>query len=819
MQLTDEQQAVVRHPIGQHARVLAVAGAGKTTTMAHRVRHLLHNHNATHWRIGLLMFNKLARQQFESRLSDLGLPENKRPRVNTFHSFAYHVVHDAIDKGVCDPIRQKWFNENSEQSRRTALRLIQQFEREKRILYQSLDVEEMLMAISLWKGALIPPDRAGYKGNKVVPDLYLAFEEERLAQGGVTFDDLIPMAVTLLETEPVMQQRWRQRFQHLIVDEYQDVNYSQQRLIELLAGEHADVMVVGDDDQTIYEWRGARPSYLIRQFKIDFDNKPVVDYTLSHSFRFGPLIAQYAQNVIQWNEQRIDKPVVAHHHDKTATVTVIEGEPDKMQRVNEQLADIAQHALQSGENLIVLGRLYSQMTGVELAFLTRQQPYRVEGNAPLLERREIVALMDYVRLAKVYRVPVTLQSQAWMLSTANTPNRKLKKDTLSSVFTQAQRSNQTVQASLEYLSDAADSPFGKSAMDAVADYADTLDLLHNGLHENAGDALVWLVKHIGYRQHFDDYYGDSETAEDRKQTVAALCRYAASTNLSLLDFLDHLDKLDTTHGAPVEAQIVLTSVHRVKGLEYDTVIIPDCTPGYMPCLIDNESPVYDKAQKVKEPEVSPGLDDERRLFYVALTRAKQRVVIGTVRQPTQAEVTAKDNPPIPSYFLEEMELDDTRTAIDLLQSGSIPKLTATLKQSLHLYSLTENAANVYLPAIGETSATSDLKQWLVQNPEPEHEYNTPASATLTMKVLETEADVRDAVRKMTAPMGNTSNSAMHRAIEKHPRAYQKWTDEEEQYLLEIVDKGWSIGRIADTLQRQPSAIRSRIKKIEDRGTM
>ena len=144
--------------------------------------------------------------------------------------------------------------------------------------------------------------------------VYALFEEKRRQAKALTFDDFVPVAVRLLEHSDTIAATWCNRYEHLIVDEYQDVNYGQQRLIEVLAGDKAELMVVGDDDQTIYEWRGARSTYIIRDFQSQFANKPHSTYRLSHTFRFGPLAAQVAQNCISHNSNRVEKEVVSFFH-------------------------------------------------------------------------------------------------------------------------------------------------------------------------------------------------------------------------------------------------------------------------------------------------------------------------------------------------------------------------------------------------------------------------------------------------------------------------------------------------------------------------
>lgn len=810
MQLTDEQKAVIAHPLGQHARVLAVAGSGKTTTMTYRVKHLIEQHNVPAYQIGLLMFNRLAREQFEMRLRQVGV--QNAPRVYTFHSFAYQLIHDAARRGVCDPIKEKWFSENREEARRLVLRIIQRMEYNKEIKPDSIDPEEALLAISLWKSALIPPERAGYRGKAKFPEVYLAFEEQRIAKGALTFDDFLPMAVQLLERESAVGARWLKRFQYLIVDEYQDVNYSQQRLIELLAGTHADVMVVGDDDQTIYEWRGARPSYIIHEFKKRFDNKPITNYTLSHSFRFGPIVAQCAQNAIEGTRDRVPKPVIAHNTDKTTDITVLHGEPQNTWAVNEQLADIIQAYINDGHDLrelIVLGRMYSQMNGLELAFLTRQQPYRVEGSAPLMERREIVALLDYVRMANALNDIATPQTRDWLLSTANVPNRMLRRSHLYDAITAAIRAGKTVRVAMRTLSEPETTPFGQYALSWFDDYYQTIDMLSTALDEKAGDILSWLVNFVGYMNHFDDYYGLSEAAEDRKRAVMSLLHYAETTDLSLLDFLAHVEGLDTTHGAPPEQQVVLTSIYRVKGLEYNVVVIPDCFEGYIPCLVESENLIFDKAGIVDEPDVSQGFDDERRLFYVALTRAKQHVYIGSVRFLHGDE--EKQNLPLISTFVVEMFLDDTRAAFDAYQARDIPRLTDVLQEAFYLHTLTDNMIATYLPQIGAHDTAKAMAIWREEQDRILEQERQEAEAR---QQAEAEAFAEAVAQDIEMEMVN--ESPMERARKHHPRAYAKWTPDEEKRMMSLLEQGMSVEAVAAELQRQPGAIRSRQQKIEER---
>ena len=207
----------------------------------------------------------------------------------------------------------------------------------------------------------------------------------------------------LMEVNTVFKQRWTNRLDHLIVDEYQDINYGQQQLIRLLAGSRADVMVVGDDDQTIYEWRAARPQYILHGFKADFGNKPVVDYELSHTFRFGPMVALAAYNVISFNQGREAKPLVSYFVEKNTSITVLldesEQATDTAKSMAEEVDTLVRKSQVPPNEIAVLGRTFVQLEGLQGMFMHKRVPFRVLGMGPFFERDENRTLIDYVRLA------------------------------------------------------------------------------------------------------------------------------------------------------------------------------------------------------------------------------------------------------------------------------------------------------------------------------------------------------------------------------------------------------------------------------------
>ncbi|TVR03394.1 MAG: ATP-dependent helicase, partial [Desulfovibrionales bacterium] len=658
--LTEEQLRVVRHPLGRHARVLAVAGSGKTTTMAHRVEHLIREQGVPTSGVLVVMFNKLARIQFRDKLAQMGMDGQRQPPVHTFHSVAYRIINDAVAKAFLPAFTNNWIEDRAEQARYAVHRAIRNLESRKIAHPDSIDPEEALDAIALWKGALIPPERAGYHGKMKLPAVYAEYERLRTQAHALTFDDFVPLALGILEAEAELRQRWCNRVSAMIVDEYQDVNHGQQRLLEMLAGTKADVMVVGDEDQTIYEWRGARPSYILQEFERTFDNKPHDLYQLPHTFRFGPVLAQCAQNVIERNVSRIEKPLIAHAVERGADIHVFKAtswqQTDPHLSLAEQVKALVRET-NDPSNIIVLGRTYAQLNELEAVFLSLKIPYRVVGRKPFFERREIQVLLDYVKMAMRLTEPVSRQTQNLLLSVANTPNRKLARNALTRAIASAHQRKESTRDALEFLADSPMSPMSKLQREAATDLLQVLERIREKIEKGdapADDFLNWLVQMLDYLKHFDDYYGQGEHSEERKQAVLTFCRFAEKSKMSIRSLISLVDKLDTTQGAPEEHQIVMTSVFRTKGLEYDYVIIPNCIEGFMPCMLGSDNLTYDKAGLVNEPEASARIESERRLFYVALTRARKTVFIGTTS--ISAPARDQERQPVASCFLGEMTL-------------------------------------------------------------------------------------------------------------------------------------------------------------------
>jgi DNA helicase-2/ATP-dependent DNA helicase PcrA len=687
--LTPEQEVVVHHPVGNHARVLAVAGSGKSTTLAHRIKYLIESYQSPPNAMLVLMFNTLARKQFISHLDRIGLPSNLQPPVHTFHSFSFQVINEAKKAGLLSVKTQFWLSDKSEYIWACLKRVIGDLEKTKKIPPDSVDPEQAMQAIGLWKGSLIRPERAGSFMQPRLPLVYQAFEEFRLSQHAITYDDFIPLAVELLENNPGIYRKFFANLQHLVVDEYQDVNRGQQALIELLAGEEADIMVVGDDDQTIYEWRGARPNYILKDFAVIFDNKPIQDYRLSRSFRFGPTIAQSAANVISCNAIRVEKPLIAFQTSKLGSIQIFNGGLESNKALTDEVQMLLEQELIPPQEIVVLSRMFCQMDALECEFLLRGIPYRVDGQEPFYKRKEISALLDYIRLADQLFTPMNDELGKMLLNVINKPSRAISRSLVERLISLGKYKRLSLK---EILSEAMTNPEYKLngwQKNNIYDLVDFLLMVRRYLDKDAGEVLQIMVDWLNYLDYFQKYYGSGETADEKANAVTHFIEFVTSQKLTPLQLLEHLNLLDTTQGRSEEELIVFTTIYRTKGLEFDYVLIPQCDEGLFPYLKGQQLEIFDSRDFNRNNNTSPTLENERRLFYVGITRARKAVLIGTAGNP--------------SRFLEEIKLSSTKNVMELVQrmaSGDHAagyELQSILQSNSLFEGIRNNLLKEYLP--------------------------------------------------------------------------------------------------------------------------
>lgn len=660
---TEEQLQVVHHPDGHHGRVLSVAGSGKTTTMAQRIKHLMKERGVRKHQIQVLMFNRLASDQFIEQLDELGISRGQQPFVNTFHSYAWRVANISG--------HMQWLEGFEWKIDLELRKSISTVARQQGLAEVDLSLEDSKRAISLWKGSLIPPDRAGHSGPNAEEyiAIYREFEKRRHENNAITYDDFVPLAVTLLGGDKDKLAKLAGPLRYIIVDEYQDINLGQQRLIELLASRDADVMVVGDDDQTIYEWRGARSEYILREFLSRFSNKPHITYNLSRSFRFGFSIAQAGNNVISHNTNRYAKDLLAHDPKIDSSITVVTPEASggsASHSLKEEVVTLVNSAGVEPSKIKVLGRTFAQFNSLSTEFMIEMIPFKVDGNVPFFGSSEAQALLNYIRVAAILDEVPSNATEDSFLNIANKPSRYLSSADLKRMLRQGRSKNQSL-GDLLYETTQDPTRFKRdSQRENLKELLSVLEEIGRKIHQDrshlAGTLLDWIDHEVGLHEHYENFHGEGEASFVLSQHISALKSYAHYTALDWRRFIDHIDNFDTTQGQPENKWIRMTTIHRIKGLEFDYVVIPECKEGFMPVFAGNDDPTYDVKFPRSVPEAAEWIENERRLFYVGITRAKKGLFIGTsaIVSATQHEQNNSSQSDLTSSrFLEEWELGPT----------------------------------------------------------------------------------------------------------------------------------------------------------------
>ena len=620
--LTDEQRAVVEAPGDAHMTVLAVAGSGKTTTMVHRLAELARRGvKPAHMRA--VMFNKAAQRSFEERLGATGV-DTRELKVQTWHALGYSIVRHLESVGAV--ARMPLVAEGGEVLRIVGDCIREEFaERgERPDEDDGRDAESCLEAIREWKSMLVPPKRAGHASDPFLASVYARFESRRAERAFRTFDDLIVDAVRALE-EQDDRHGLADRFEHLVVDEFQDVDHAQFRLLELLAGARARVTVVGDDDQTIHEWRGARSAFIRGEFAHRLTTHAHLSFTLSTSFRFGPELAAVAERAIARGVGRVPKRIVAADPEQQSRLVVLTETGDSPAALDPLVArlEALRAAGTPARDIVVLGRSWAQLLAMEWRMLAARIPFAMDEHAAFADDPSLALLLAYVRAAMRVRAPLDDAMAKTVLRIVNRPFRGVSRQGIERLVRDAQREGLSL-ADICFEDDLhkmagfhGGARIELKALGTVLLKAMRRDAGATG----AADAIHLLRTEVDFREALASHRSEASVAECLR-AYEVLEDFARAARCGLAELEERLAQVDPSQGEPREQCVRVTTIHRVKGLEWDYVFIPECDEGWMPLPGDEESGCFDKGAKDATLGRSPAVESERRLFYVGITRAR-----------------------------------------------------------------------------------------------------------------------------------------------------------------------------------------------------
>ncbi len=622
--LNPRQYEAIEHSDGP-LLIIAGAGAGKTKTLTHRIMRLIERGVPPEAILAITFTNKAAREMRErvdallTQTPAVDMPRrNAWPFIGTFHALGVHILKENAER-LNLPRHFAIFDRND------SLRLIKQALRDAGLDPKQIEPGKILGAISREKGngvtfEMFGARESGSYRERILADTWNRYERALFEHKALDFDDLLLRPLVLLSTSPEVRFVYQNRWKYIHVDEYQDTNRVQYELARCLVGDENNLCVVGDADQTIYTWRGANVHNILN-FERDFPGATVV--FLEENYRSTQKILSAANTVIAKNRLRKEKNLFTKNG---------EGEPLAVYTAydeNEEakfVAETAEACIKNGvppREIAVLYRANFQSRALETAFLEANVPYQVLG-VRFFERKEVKDLLSYLRAA------LNLQSRADIERVINVPPRGIGKMTVQRIF------------------------LGKEAeltaamRTRVVTFYRILSEIRNAIETKIpSEAVRFAIRATGLFEHLQN--GDEEDRE-RLENLEELVTLAVGYDAAILDdnrpeegiealLADAALASDQDSLIKNQSAVKLMTVHAAKGLEFDTVFITGLEDRLFPYERDNDT--------------EESREEERRLFYVALTRARKKVFLSYASVRT---IFGARQVHMPSNFL--LDIDD-----------------------------------------------------------------------------------------------------------------------------------------------------------------
>jgi len=638
MKLNPKQDEAVKYISGP-CLVLAGAGSGKTRVITNKIAYLVQKCEYKARNIAAVTFtNKAAKEMRERVAQTLGKQEAKGLWVSTFHTLGLEIIKKELKTLGFKPGFSLFDDQDTNQL------LAELTEPE---LKGDKDLLNLLkMQISNWKNDLIVPKQAiaeAREQQKVLfAQLYARFQNQLRAYNALDFDDLIMIPTLLLAANPDVRDRWQNRFRYLLVDEYQDTNTSQYQLVKLLVGERARFTVVGDDDQSIYSWRGAKPQNLVLLSK-DFPGLRLIK--LEQNYRSAGRILKSANILIANNPHVFDKKLFSElAYGEQIKVIATKDEEHEAERV---VAEIISHKFMkrtSFKDYAILYRGNHQARVFEKALMGSHIPYKISGGMSFFSRAEIKDIMAYLRLL------VNQDDDNAFLRIVNTPRREIGPVTLEKLGSLANEKHISLFAAcFEPELSSRLTGRGHNALMGFARWV--VELSDRATRGDTLEAVKDMVREINYEDYLYESSPSAKAAEMRMKNVSELYRWitdmlvGSSENppltlpevvmkLTLRDMLERNEEEDESDA------VQLLTLHASKGLEYPYVFMVGMEEGLLPhqTSIDEDN-----------------VDEERRLAYVGITRAQQELILTYAKERRMFGETIS---PELSRFVAEMPQDD-----------------------------------------------------------------------------------------------------------------------------------------------------------------
>lgn len=645
--------------------VLAGAGTGKTRVLTTRIAHIIATGTAFPSQILAVTFTNKAAREMKERIGRLvGSVAEGMPWLGTFHSIGTKILRRHAE---LVGLRSDFTILDTDDQ----IRLLKQILRAENIDDKRWPARQLANVIDSWKNRAITPDRvsAGEAHSFAqgrAAELYKMYQERLKVLNAADFGDLLVETIRLFRENPDVLANYQQRFRYILVDEYQDTNVAQYLWLRLLAQGRHNICCVGDDDQSIYGWRGAEVDNILR-FEHDFPGAGVV--RLERNYRSTAHILATASHLIAHNEGRLGKTL--RTEDDPGQRVTITGAWDSEEEAR-QIGEAIENAQSRGDDLsqvAVLVRISAQMREVEDRFVQLGLPYRVIGGPRFYERLEIRDAMAYLRCV------VSQADDLAFERIFNTPKRGLGDATLQTMHAYARHAGvPLMQATRALLETEELKPRQRTTLrDLIANFDRWSRQLETLPHTELAETVL---EESGYTAMWQaDRSPDAAgRLENLKELVRSLEEFP-----DLPSFLEHVSLVMEAAESDSDARVSIMTLHAAKGLEFDTVFLPGWEEGLFP------------NQRALDEQGRAGLEEERRLAYVGITRARKsaRIMFASNRR-----IHGLWNATAPSRFIDEL-----------------PEAHVEVTEAPAAYSYGGYARNRFDQAAGSFGSTYDTPGW------------------------------------------------------------------------------------------------------------
>lgn len=599
--------------------ILAGPGSGKTRVITYKIAYLLEQEKAKPWEVLAITFTNKAAKEMKERLHNLIEEDIKGMQISTFHSFGLRVIKEYYDFFGLD----RTFTIIDESD---SISLIKKIIKELNLDEKKYIPRAIKNKISGAKNELLNPE--GFKVfartpyDEDVVKIYKKYEEKLKRNSSVDFDDLLMLPIELFRKDKEALEHYQNRYKYVFIDEYQDTNEAQYLLSKMISDKYKNICVVGDESQSIYSWRGANYKNILN-FEKDYKNAKVI--LLEQNYRLTKTILEAANSVIKNNKEKKDKHLWTLNG-KGSKIKYLRcyDEKDEILNIINTIKKFKSEGIPYKE-MVVLYRTNAQSQSIERGFIENTIPYKVVGSYAYFNRKEIKDLVAYLRLINNEKDDVSL------IRAMNALKRGIGAKTIEKLELNANENNVSIFDSITS---------GKE----LAFKNLILDIKEKMKDKSFVDLVELVLDESGLKDEYKEKTIENESRLENLEEFKSIARNFEDYNpgATLEEFLIEISLIsDVKEASDCDEVVTLMTMHAVKGLEFDVVFITGLEEGLFP----HSNSMFDESE----------LEEERRLFYVAITRAKKVLYLTNARS-RMLFGQIKSN--LPSRFIEEINQED-----------------------------------------------------------------------------------------------------------------------------------------------------------------